>query len=104
MDNPISQQKPYARAFHELDTALNMFVSHSSSGCLCFGPPDQLSSSRQHRNKAIDSLQVFRAICRPLLDYLMSDSGANLKAHAIELLDMADSVLRNETRHEDLAQ
>ncbi|KAI8677447.1 Zn(2)-C6 fungal-type domain-containing protein [Fusarium sp. Ph1] len=100
MENPISQQQPYARAFHELDTALNMFVSDSPGDCLCFGPPDQLSSSMQHRNKAIDSLRVFRAVCSPLLDYLMGDSHANLKAHAIQLLDMADSVFRNEARHE----
>jgi hypothetical protein len=100
MENPTSQQQPYTRAFDELDTALNMFVSDSSGDCLCFGPPAQLSSSTQHRNKAIDSLRVFRAVCRPLLDYLMGDSHANLKAHAIQLLDIADSVLRNEARHE----
>ncbi|WAO88763.1 Zn(2)-C6 fungal-type domain-containing protein [Fusarium falciforme] len=100
MENPISQQQPYTRAFHELDTALNMFVSDSSGNCLCFGPPDQLSSSTQHRNKAIDSLRVFRAVCHPLLDYLMGDSDANLKAHAIQLLDMAESVLGNEARYE----
>ncbi|RSL55279.1 hypothetical protein CEP53_007162 [Fusarium sp. AF-6] len=100
-ENPTSQQQPYARAFHELDTALNGFVSDSSSDCLCFGPlPDQLSSSTQHRNKAIDSLRVFRAVCHPLLDYLMGDSHANLKTHAIQLLDMADSVLGSEARHE----
>ncbi|RSL85882.1 hypothetical protein CEP51_003101 [Fusarium floridanum] len=99
--NPTSQQQPYARAFHDLDTALNGFVSDSSSDCLCFGPlPDRLSSSTQHRNKAIDSLRVFREVCRPLLDYLMGDSHTNLKAHAIQLLDMADSVLGSEARHE----
>ncbi|RSL55127.1 hypothetical protein CEP54_009530 [Fusarium duplospermum] len=98
MENPVSQQQPYTRAFGELNTALDMFVSDSLDDCLCFGPqPDQLS---QHRNKAIDSLRVFRAVCHPLLDYLMGDSHANLKAHAIQLLDLADSVLESELRHE----
>lgn len=100
IENPISQQQPYTRAFHELNTALNMFVSDSSGDCLCFGPPDQFSSSTQHRNKAIDSLRVFRAVCHPLLDYLMGDSHTDLKAHAIQLLNMAESVFGNEARHE----
>ncbi|RSM13194.1 hypothetical protein CEP52_002046 [Fusarium oligoseptatum] len=99
--NPTSQQQPYARAFHDLDTALNGFVSDSSSDCLCFGAlPDRLSSLTQHRNEAIDSLRVFREVCHPLLDYLMGNLHADLKAHAIQLLDMADSVLGSEAGHE----
>lgn len=100
MKNPINQRQPHTRAFHELDTALNMFVSDSSGNCLCFGPPGKLSSLKQHRDKAIDSLRVFREVCHPLLEYLMGDSDANLKAHTIQLLDTADSVLRNDARHE----
>ncbi|EEU39761.1 uncharacterized protein NECHADRAFT_100289 [Fusarium vanettenii 77-13-4] len=100
MESPISQRQPYTRAFHELDKALNMFVSDSWGDCLCFGPPDQLSSSTQHRRKAIDSLRVFREVCHPLIDYLMGGSDANLEAHAIQLLDLADSMLGNEARHE----
>ncbi|KAI8721312.1 Zn(2)-C6 fungal-type domain-containing protein [Fusarium sp. LHS14.1] len=100
MENPISQRQPYTRAFHELDKALNMFVSDSLGDCLCFGSPDQFSPSTQHRNKAIDSLRVFRSVCHPLIDYLMGDSDVNLEEHVIQLLDMADSVLGNKAGHE----
>lgn len=98
--DPISQQQPYDRAFNELNTALGMFLSDSSGDCLCFEPPDQLSSPTKQQNKAIDSLRVFREVCHPLLNYLIGGSDANLEEHAIQLLDVADSVLGNEAGHE----
>ncbi len=123
----IHRQEPYARAFRELDAAICMFVTDTTGECLCFESATPSAPIRPQK-KAIDALRLYHATCYPiLLDKPPSDPPAEIPhpllldkpppspptdgalpppdpqaaitRHFSRALDIAESVLQDESRH-----
>ncbi|KAK3349538.1 hypothetical protein B0T25DRAFT_245387 [Lasiosphaeria hispida] len=67
----IHRQQPYARAFHELDAALTMFIADTTGDCFCFRPASlsgtQSEPIQPRKKKAVDALRFYHAACYPIL-------------------------------------
>ncbi|KAH8895451.1 hypothetical protein GQ53DRAFT_715107 [Thozetella sp. PMI_491] len=114
------RKQAHARAFGELNAAVNMFVLDTISPCSCFELPDNLdprlataaaSSPRklpsgQPFDKEIDTLRLFQATCAPLIHNRLSsnapaevnlptaDEQEMVETRFTEMLDIAERVLK----------
>lgn len=59
----VRQQQPYIRAYQELGTAIDAFVTDTYAECTCFGSRVTPSPSQK---KAVTVLRMYHATCYPL--------------------------------------
>ena len=75
----IEHQTPYYRAYRELNTAINAFVSDTTIECSCFEPTNPGPTSVKFQKRAINALRLYQATCYPMLFNKPTVNSNNLK-------------------------
>jgi hypothetical protein len=125
LETLIGSQEPHARAFWELDAAVEMFLADISDDCGCRLPENFKNHTpsswqkRQQQKKAIDALLLYRVACYNLLfdrpstgfsasrrppasEHSDSSTRVALNERVSHALDAAESILQKEDSYEKI--